>query len=119
MEDKINWFKIPIIYPLTASFLTEEEISEVDRIKLNNEGLLNDFETDTGYFNLLQDPIVMLMPKCFIPKDKVNKKFYTELIFASGMVAYALGKPSSVYEALTKYIDEFVEEDKGSGDEDE
>lgn len=118
MEDNIHWFKIPIIYPVTSDFLTEEEISEIDRIKLNNEGLLGDFETDIGYFNLVKDPIVMLMPKCFIPKDKVNKKFYTELIFASGMVAYALGKPTSVYEAFCKYIDDLPSDVTTLKDED-
>jgi len=110
MEDIIHWFKIPIIYPITSDFLTEEELSEVERIKLNNEGILEDFETDIGYFNLVKDPIVMLMPKCFIPKGKVNKKFYTEIIFASGMIAYALGKPATVYEAFCKYIDELPDE---------
>jgi hypothetical protein len=109
MEDNIHWFKIPVIYPVTSNFVTDEEISEIDRIRLNNEGSWEDYETDIGCFNLVEDPIVYLLPKCFIPKGKVNKKFYTEIVFFSDKVAYALGKPITVYEALCKYIDELPE----------
>ena len=71
--DLIKWLKIPIIYPITSDFLTNEELSEVDRIKLNNEGILEDFETTEGYYNLSNDAICQLNPKCFVPKGKTNK----------------------------------------------
>ena len=107
--DYLNWFKISVIYPLTSSF-SDEELSEVDQIRLRNEGLLDDYETDTGVYNLSADPIVQLNPKAFIPKGKVNKKFYTEMIFQSGNITYALGKPDSVYEKINEYLNGLPEE---------
>jgi len=103
--DLIKWLKIPIIYPITSDFLTNEELSEVDRIKLNNEGILEDFETTDGYYNLSNDAICQLNPKCFVPKGKTNKKYYTEIIFESGNIVYALGKPATVYDAINSYVD--------------
>jgi len=107
--DLINWLKLPIIYPITSDFLTDEELSEVDRIQLNNVGLLEDFETTDGYYNLSNDAICQLNPKCFVPKSKdgerKNKKYYTEIIFESGNIVYALGKPVTVYEAINSYVD--------------
>jgi len=109
--DNIKWFKIPIIFPITSGFASKEDLSEIDIIKMKNEGLENqDVETDMGFYNLVNDPICQLNPKCFIPKGKFNKKYYTEIIFASGDKVYALGRPSSVYEAINKYTEMFPTE---------
>lgn len=100
--DTLLWFKIQIIYPLNSS-LDESEISEVEAIRLRNEGLLDDYETDIGVFNLANDPITHITPKAFIPKGKTNKKYYSEIVFESGNVVLALGKPESVYDKILEY----------------
>lgn len=102
MTDTLLWFKIQIIYPLNSS-INAEEISEVEAIRLRNEGLLDDYETDIGVFNLASDPISQIHPKAFIPKGKTNKKYYSEIIFESGNMVMALGKPESVYDKILEY----------------
>lgn len=102
------WFQIDVIYPLTASF-SDEELSEVDQIRLRNEGLLEDYETDIGVFNLISDPISQINPRAFIPKGKTNKKYYSEVVFESGNIVMALGKPSQVYSKLNEYLNTLPE----------
>jgi len=93
-------FKVDIIYPFTNSLYHEdEELDELDRIRLGEE-----YTIDAGYFNLLADPIVQINPKCLIPKGKVNKKYFSQVVFQSGNVSYASGKPESLYKSLEEYI---------------
>ena len=107
MEDLCGWFKIEVIYPITASFNDDEEISEVDRIRLKNEGIVDDYETGIAYFNLSQDNIRQIHPKAFIPKGKTNKKYITEIVFNSGVIVYANEKTDRVYERLNDYLRDF------------
>lgn len=104
-KDSLLWLQLNVIYPLTSSFNSNEEVSEVEQIRLRNEGLLDDdqVETGVGYYNLARNGISQLNPKCFVPKGKVNKKYYTEIYFDDGDVIYALGKPSDVYEKINAY----------------
>lgn len=93
-------FKIDIIYPFSNSLYSgEEELDELDRIRLGE-----DYTIDAGYFNLIADPIVQINPKCLIPKGKVNKKYFSEVVFQSGNVSYAAGKPENLYKVLEEYI---------------
>lgn len=103
MED-LMWFQIEIIYPISGSF-DGEELTEVQKIQLKNEGLLlEDYETDIGIFNLISDPISQINPKAFIPRNKTNKKYYSEIVFESGNIVMALGKPINVYTKLNEYL---------------
>jgi hypothetical protein len=93
-------FKIDIIYPFTNSLYTEdEELDELDRIRLGEE-----YTIDSGYFNLLNDPIVQINPKCLVPKGKSNKKYFSQVIFQSGNVAYVNGKPDVLFGKLQEYM---------------
>ena len=65
--DTLKWFKIECIYPIDLDF-NGNEISEIDQLRLRNEGLLEDYETGVAVLNLLEDVIVHLLPKVFIPK---------------------------------------------------
>jgi len=92
-------FKVDIIYPFTNSLYHEdEELDELDRIRLGEE-----YTIDAGYYNLLADPIVQINPKCLIPKGKVNKKYFSQVVFQSGNVSYTAGKPDSLYKSLEEY----------------
>lgn len=102
--DTLNWLKLDCIYPISSG-LNEEEIGEVERIQLRNEGIFDDYEQGVAILNLGNDPITHMIPKCFIPKGKVNKKYYTEIILASNNVIYAVGKPEQVYDKITEYVD--------------
>ena len=94
-------FKVDIIYGFTNSLYHEdEELDELDRIRLGE-----DYTIDAGYFNLLADPIVQINPKCLIPKGKVNKKYFSQVVFQSGNVSYTAGKPETLYKTLQEYIE--------------
>lgn len=94
-------FKVDIIYGFTNSLYHEdEELDELDRIRLGE-----DYTIDAGYFNLLADPIVQINPKCLIPKGKVNKKYFSQVVFQSGNVSYTAGKPEALYKTLQEYIE--------------
>ena len=102
--DFFDWFKIDVIYKLTAG-LESEELTEVEQIQLKNEGLLNgdDFEKGEAYINLGLNPIKSLEPRCFVPKGKQYKKYFTEKIldcFATGTVPIYWGAPD-----INKYFD--------------
>ena len=103
--DSLNWFKFECIYPLNYSFTGEDELSEVEQIKLKNEGIFDEYETGIGILNIGQDTIVHLIPKCFIPKGKINKKYYTEIVMKSGDIIYAVGKAEQLYDKLNEYLD--------------
>ncbi len=103
----LNWLKIKVIFPITAG-LDNEEVSEVQRIQMGiKDG--DQYETEQGIYQLTEDfTILQLNPRCFIPKDKVNKKYYTEVVFSDGNIIYADGKPESVYKQIEDYIDSFT-----------
>ena len=109
--EHLNWFKVLIIYPITSELDSNEELSDVEKIQLRNEGILEGYETDFGYYNLIEDPIRSVNPKVFLPKDNTkemvrkNKKYFSEIVFASGDVVYAVGKPDSIYDKLNDYVD--------------
>ena len=103
----LNWLKIKVIFPITAG-LDNEEVSEVQRIQMGiKDG--DQYETEQGIYQLTEDfTIHQLNPRCFIHKDKVNKKYYTEVVFSDGNIIYADGKPESVYKQIEDYIDSFT-----------
>ena len=107
----ITWLQLPIIH-LVTSGLSEEEISEVEAIKLRNEGLLDgdEIEVTEGYFNLGIDNIKRVVPKCFVPKGKSRKRYYCEVIFESGDMEWADGKPENIYKLIDTYIESFPKE---------
>lgn len=102
--DDLNWFKIDVLYKLAYGF-DGEEPNEVERIQLKNEGLFNgdEYEKDTCIVSIVKDPILRIEPRAFVPKGKTNKKYYSEIIFESGNVVFADGKPVDVYEKLNNY----------------
>ena len=101
MELFMELFKVDIIYPFSNSLYDEsEELDELDRIRLGE-----DYTIDTGYFNLLLDPIVQINPKCLIPKGKTYKKYFSQVVFQSGNVSYAAGKPEVMNKILEAYIE--------------
>lgn len=104
--DSLNWFKLDVLYKITSG-LFEEELSEVDEIRLKAERLIDGdgYEKDTAYFSLGTDTIIRITPCAFIPKEKKNKKFYSEVVFQSGDIVFADGKPSDVYDKLNAYFD--------------
>lgn len=97
----LNWFEIEVYYPIDASLFDNEELSEVDRL---TAGIVEGYEIGTAYFNLGQSSIQSLLPKCFIPKGKTNKKFYTEITFVDGSFAMATLKPFEVYAKIDEYL---------------
>ena len=107
----IGWLKLPIIHVVTSG-LNEEELSEIEEIQLRNEGLLDgdEVEVSFGYFNVGVDTIKRLNPKCFVPKDRKRKRYYTEVVFDSGDMEWADGKPEEIYKLISEYIDSLPED---------
>lgn len=105
--DEINWFKIQVCYNITGDLTNDEELSEVEKIQLRNEGQEVDYEVGWAYFNLGDDTIRQIHPKAFVPKGKTNKKYITEIIMSSGTIYYANEKPERVYELLNEYAARF------------
>lgn len=103
----LKWFEIEVYYPIDASLFENEEMSEVEKL---SAGIVEGYEIGIAYFNLGQSQIQSLLPKCFIPKGKSNKKFYTEIIFIDGSFAFATLKPNEVYKLIDDYLDEFPED---------
>jgi hypothetical protein len=103
--DSLQWFSISIIHPINSAFNTDEEIDELDKIRLLNEGLLDDYETTIVYFCLSRNTITQLNPKVFIPKGKTNKKYYTEIVFENGDLVYSPGRPEVIYSKLNEYYE--------------
>lgn len=104
MED-VNWFKIQVCYNITGDLTNDEELSEVEKIQLRNEGQEVDYEVGYAYLNIGQDPIRSIHPKAFVPKGRTNKKYISEIVMESGTVYYANDKPERVYEMINEYID--------------
>ena len=101
--DSLQWLSISIIHPINSAFNTDEEIDELDKIRLLNEGLLDDYETTIGYFCLSRNTITQLNPKVFIPKGKTNKKYISQIITKDGEIYFPNHKPETVYEMLDEY----------------
>ena len=102
--DELKWFKIEVIYPLDSGLGSNEEPNEIDLIRLKSEGLVEDYETDIAVFNLSNNTISQLNPRCFVPKGKINKKYYTEIVFENGDFVFAVGKPEYVYSKVNEYL---------------
>lgn len=102
-----DWFKIEVIYKLTAG-LDAEELSEIEQIQLKSEGLLNgdDFEKGEAYINLGLNPIKSLEPRCFVPKGKQYKKYFTEVVFDDGTAVNADYKSGELYAILKEYYNQ-------------
>jgi hypothetical protein len=99
----LNWFEIEVYYPIDASlFEAEVELSEVEKL---SAGIVEGYEIGIAIFNLGKSTVQSLLPKCFIPKGKSNKKFYTEVIFDDGSFAFATAKPLEVYAIIDDYLE--------------
>ena len=94
-------FKIDIIYPITTTLTEGEELTEVERLTNHLE---DGHETEVGYWDLTADPIAQLNPRCFLPSNGKNKKYFTEVVFLSGNVSYAVGKPDAVWQKVSDYL---------------
>jgi hypothetical protein len=106
-----NWFKIQTIYAITSSLQQYENVNEEDdeddvlkRIRMSNMGMVDGYEVDTAYLNIVCDPIVGMLPCCLLPKNAKNKKYYTELILESGNIVFAVGKPEAIFEKLCEFM---------------
>ena len=96
-----DWFKIEIIYPQSIN-LSGEELDNDDSWRVPKDDDL--YLTDIGYFDLTADPIAQLNPRCFLPSNGKNKKYFTEVVFLSGNVSYAVGKPDAVWQKVSDYL---------------
>lgn len=112
----LKWLELEVYYPIDASLFEKEELSEIEKL---TAGVIEGYEIGTAYFNINQAAIQSLLPKCFIPKGKQNKKFYTEVIFVDGSFAFATGKPDEIYKKIDDYLDSFEEEIEEVVEEDE
>lgn len=97
----MDWFKIEIIYPRTVNLSANEDESEQEWRIPKDEDI---YATEIGYFNLVDDPIAQLNPRSFIPKDGKNRKQFTEVVFLSGNVSYAVGKPDDIYTKIKDFL---------------
>ena len=96
---KMELFKAEIIYTITNEIHSEnDELDEIDRLRIGDV-----FMIDTGYFNLLIDPIAQINPKCVIGRGKTNRKYISQIVFQSGSVSYMIGKPDALIEQFNKY----------------
>lgn len=111
MIKNLNWLELEVYFPIDASLFESEEMSEVEKL---SAGIVEGYEIGVAYFNIAQNTIQSLLPKCFIPKGKTHRKFYTEVIFTDGSFAFVTSKPNDVY----VMIDEFIEKLPISSNED-
>lgn len=105
--DALRWFKLEVLYKITSG-LYNEELSEIDEIRLKAEKLIDGdgYEKDLAFFNLGSDTIIRIHPCAFVPMGNKNKKFYSEVVFESGDIVYADGKPADIYDKLNDYYKE-------------
>lgn len=103
--DNLLWFKIEVCYNITGGLDNEEELSEVEKIQLQNEGEAVEYEVGTAYLNFALDPIKHIGPKAFVKKGNVKKTYISEIILRSGRVYYPNYKPEKVYELIGEYFD--------------
>lgn len=102
-EYSLDWFVLPVIHNIDSEFNCSDELNEIDEIRRKAKGLIEDFETTNGYFSLGRNTIIQLSPKAFIPKDRENRKYYTEVVFENGEVVFSVGKPEVIYQKLNEY----------------
>lgn len=99
-------FKIEVYCQVTRNLETAEELSEVDEIRLKNEGVfIDEHEKEFAFVNLEIEVIAQLNPRCFVPKNGFHKRWATEIVFDSGRIIFAVGKPTEVMELINKYYD--------------
>ena len=100
----LDWFKIKVLYPLTKD-LSDSEPNEIASMQSKGEdSFLDGYGTDMGYYDISNDAIVQINPKCFKPNDRVNKRYCSEIVFASDKIIYASDKPEDVYKQLEEYL---------------
>lgn len=102
-ESTYDLFEVKIIYPITKGLINDEELDEVEKIKLRNDGIEEDFGVDIGYWDIALDPIVQMNPRAFIPAGKDRRKYYTEVVFQSGNIAFSEGKPADLRAKIREY----------------
>lgn|SRR5574343_1127155 len=96
----MDLFEVEIIYQKVTSLNNiEEEDDEIDRLRG-----VDDYYIDVGYWDLETDPIAKIEPRCFIPKGKTNKKYFSEVVFQSGNLSYANYKPTELKKMLDSYL---------------
>lgn len=94
-----EWFEIQVIY-LPTSFLSEEEDERdplLKKLKMKAEGE-EEYKTDTGFFNIVVDPIMHLTPGYLIMEGV--KRYFTTVVFESGNSVTAVGKPERIFKDL-------------------
>ena len=102
----IEWFKIEVYCQVTRNLETSEELSEVDEIRLKNEGVfIEEHEKEIACINFQIETIAQLNPRCFVPKTGLHKRWATEIVFDSGRIIFAVGRPSEVMEQINKYLE--------------
>ena len=99
----MDWFKIDIIYPKTVN-LSGEELDSEEGWRVPKDDDI--YSIETGYFNLTEDPIVQLNPRAFVPSEKKNRTQFTEVVFLSGNISYAVGKPDDIYAKIKDFLGE-------------
>lgn len=98
----LKWFEIEVYFPIDASLFEDVELSETEKMSAY---ITEGYEIGIAYFNISQATIQSLLPKCFIPKGKSHRKFYTEIIFNDGSFAFATARPPEVYALIDEYLD--------------
>jgi hypothetical protein len=98
----LNWLELEVYFPIDASLFEGEEMSEIEKL---SAGIVEGYEVGIAYFNISQNSIQSLLPKCFIPKGKTHRKFCTEVIFSDGSFAFVTSKPTEVYTMIDEFVD--------------
>ena len=96
----LNWLELQVYMPIDASLFEDAELSEVEKL---TAGVVEGYEIGTAYINLSNKTVESIFPKCFIPKGKQNKKFYSEIVFSDGSFALCVEKSTEVYHIIDKY----------------
>lgn len=109
-----DFFEINILYQTTSmiepSLDNDDDDEVMKKIRFTDDG--GEFKTDMGYFDLQIDPVMKLIPRYLCSKDGTTKKYFTEIIFESEQVAYAVGKPDSVLKKLKDYMESLPDPEK-------
>lgn len=100
----MEMFEIEIIYPITKGLINEDELSDIDVIQLKNDGIEADCGVDYGYWDLASDPIVQINPRAFVPIGKKRPKYYCEVVFQSGNISMANGKPADLKAKIEAFL---------------
>lgn len=95
-----------IVTSMPEGFNQSEEDDEdpiLKRARLSEAGT-EGVETEYGLLDIATDPVMHLIPGCFVPKDAKNKRNYTTVIFESGNSVSAVGKPEDVQKDLDEFL---------------